>query len=276
MAEPDLPSLQRWMQGAILGRAPPRGLDALVVGDDQGRGRLTAAQRLTLYARGYRARLVACLADEFPCLRALAGEQVFALFATGYIAARPPTDPSLYGLGAGFADYLDATRPAGDDDAGALSALPADLARLDRARAEVQRAAGVERLAGPAPAAGLLLIPGARLRRPDSVRLLRLGFDPAPLLAAVDRGGPIDPPPPCPTLVAVARSRWRVAVHVLPAWRHAWLQALGDERGGEAGADVHVAAARAAQASGRETGAVIADLALWLPVASGLGLVAAA
>jgi hypothetical protein len=101
-----------------------------------------------------------CLAAEFPCLRALAGEQVFELFAAGYIAARPSTDPSLYGLGAGFADYLEATRPAGDDGPAALSALPADFARLDRARAEVQRAVGVERLAGPAPAADLLLTAG--------------------------------------------------------------------------------------------------------------------
>ncbi len=269
MVEPDLPGLQRWMQGAILGRGAPPDADAVIVGDAQGRGGLSAAQRLTLYARGYRARLMECLSAEFPCLRALAGEQVFELFAAGYVAARPSTDPSLYGLGEGFADYLEATRPPGDDGPGALSALPAELARLDRARAEVQRAAGVERLAPSVLAADLLLTPGARLRRPDSVRLLTLGFDPGPVLAAVDRGGPIDPPPPSPTPVAVARSRWRVSVHALPAWRHAWLEALGEE-----GGDVHAAAARAAQASGRETGAVIADLVLWLPTAAGQGLVA--
>jgi len=268
VAEPDLALLQRWMQGAILGRGAPPDADAVIVGDATGQGRLTAAQRLTLYARGYRARLMECLAAEYPCLRALAGEQVFELFAAGYIAARPSTDPSLYSLGAGFADYLEATRPPADDGPGALSALPADFARLDRARAEAQRAVGVERLAGPALSADLLLTPGARLRRPDSVRLLTLGFDPGPVLAAVDHGGPIDPPPPCPTPVAVARSRWRVAVHALPAWRHAWLEALEEE-----GADVHAAAARAAQASGRETGAVIADLVLWLPMAAGQGLV---
>jgi hypothetical protein len=265
MVEPDLPALQRWMQGAILSQAAPPDLDAMIVGD----ARLSAVQRLTLYARGYRARLAECLAAEFPCLRALAGEQVFALFVAGYVAERPPADPSLYALGAGFADFLEATRPAGDTDPDALSALPADLARLDRARAEVQRAAGVERRPGPPPAVDLLLTPGARLRRPDSVRLLTLGFDPAPLLAAVDRGGPIDPPEPLPTRVAVARSRYRVAIHRLTPWRFAWLEALG-----EAGDDVHAAAARAARASGHETGAVIADLALWLPLAADQGLVA--
>ncbi len=90
-----------------------------------------------------------CLAAEFPACGPWPAEQVFDLFAAGYIAERPSTDASLYGLGAGFADYLEATRPPGDDGPGALSAMPADLARLDRARAEVQRAAGVERLAGP-------------------------------------------------------------------------------------------------------------------------------
>lgn len=269
MVEPDLADLQRWMQGAILGRNAAPGLDAVVVDGPRGRNSLTAAQRLGLYARGYRARLMECMTAEFPCLRALAGEQVFQLFAAGYIAARPSTDASLYGLGAGFADYLEATRPPGDERPDALSAIPADLARLDRARAEVQRAAGVERLAGPLPTADLMLTPGARLRRPDSVRLLTLGFDPGPVLAAVDRGGPIDPPPPSPTPVAVARSRWRVAVHALPVWRYAWLDALGED-----GADIHAAAARAARASGREAGAVIADLTLWLPVAAAQGLVA--
>jgi hypothetical protein len=229
MAEPDLADLQHWMQGAILGRAAPPDLDAVDRRRPRGRGqRLTAAQRLTLYARGYRARLMECLAAEFPCLRALAGEQVFELFAAGYIAARPSTDPSLYGLGAGFADYLEATRPAGDDGPGALSAIPADLARLDRARAEVQRAAGVERLAGPLrrrPAADARRAPAAARQRAAA----DLGLRSRPVLAAVDRGGPIDPPPPCPTPVAVARSRWRVTVHSLPAWRHAWLEALGEE-----------------------------------------------
>jgi len=264
MAEPDLADLQRWMQGAILSLAAPLGLDDLIVGDD----RLSAAQRLTLYARGYRARLLECLAAEFPCLRALAGQQVFDLFAASYVADRPSSDPSLYALGAGFADFLEATRPPDDDGPGTLSALPAELARLDRARAEVQRAEGTERRAEPPPAADLLLTPGARLRRPGSVRLLSLGFDPGPLLAAVDRGGPIDPPEPRPTLVAVARSRYRVAVCRLTPPRFAWLQALG-----EAGADVHAAAAQAARDSGAETGSVIADLALWLPLAVDQGLV---
>jgi hypothetical protein len=66
-----------------------------------------------------------------------------------------------------------------------------------------------------------------------------------------------------------------VAVHVLPPWRFAWLDALRDEEGEGEGVDVHAAAARAARASGSDTGAVIPDLTLWLPMAAAQGLVAA-
>ncbi len=60
-----------------------------------------------------------------------------------------------------------------------------------------------------------------------------------------------------------------MTVHALPAWRHAWLEALGEE-----GADVHAAAARAASGQRAGDGAVIADLTLWPPVAVAQGFVA--
>jgi uncharacterized protein (UPF0276 family) len=72
---------------------------------------LSAEERLDIYARSYVLRLAECLRAEFPVLRALIGESTFDIFAGGYLSARPPTSPSLYDLGAGFAEYLDATRP---------------------------------------------------------------------------------------------------------------------------------------------------------------------
>ncbi len=120
-----------------------------------GEAALTAAQRLTLYARGYRARLMECMAAEFPCLRALAGQQVVRPVprrATSPSGPRP-TPASTAWARASPTIWRPRGRPA-TSGPGALSAIPADLARLDRARAEVQRAAGVERLAGRAPSAG--------------------------------------------------------------------------------------------------------------------------
>ena len=50
------------------------------------------------------------------------------------------------------------------------------------------------------------LMPGARLRRPGPVRLLRLGFDLLPLVEAADRGAALPAPVAGESLVAVART----------------------------------------------------------------------
>ena len=264
MAEPGLAELQLWTHRAILrGGANPEAAEALI----RERGALRPEARLAIYAEGYKARLIESLGGEFPALKCLVGESVFALFAAGYVAARPPGHFSLYALGAGFADHLEATRPPGEE-----TALPAQLARLERARAEVQRAEGLERLGDRAMAeAGAALTPGLRLRIPDSVRLLRLGFDFRALIAAADAGEPQVVPERRESWLAVARTGYRVAVHALEPWRFAWLEALGPD--GEA---AEVAAAAAARAADREVGATLADLALWQPAAARMGLVASA
>ena len=112
-------------------------------------------------------------------LRALIGPQTFDLFAGGYLSARPPCSPSLYDLGDGFAAYLDATRPEPRSGPGTLEALPASLARLERAVSESGRARGPEGSGGAArlDVAALMSDPSFRLRTPESLRLLRLDFD---------------------------------------------------------------------------------------------------
>ena len=70
-----------------------------------------------------------------------------------------------------------------------------------------------------------------------------------------------------PTIVF--RTGHRIATRVVEPARFAFLEALG-----EGGADVQEAAAHAASRSGSDTGAMLADLALWLPLAGGEGLVA--
>jgi hypothetical protein len=259
MAEAALPSLQRWLQDCIL--AGGAGAEAHVAGD----GRLSASDRVGIYAQAYRARLLETLRDEYPALRLLVGDTVFELFAQGFLAASPPRHFSLYELGAGFADYLAAARPPGDD---AMLALPEHLARLERARAEVHRARGLE--GGPAApiAADSALLPGTKLRLPASVRLLRLGWDFRALIEAADDEGAAVVPERRETPTAVARSHYRVAVHALEPARYAFLEALGSD-----GADVHAAAAQAARTVGRPAGALLADLALWLPGAAARGLV---
>lgn len=257
-----LADLQGWMLGAIVaGSAEPEAVRSRIAGN----GRLGPEGRFAIYAGGYRSRLLESLQGEFPALRLLVGDTVFELFARGYIAANPPRHFSLYDYGARFADHLEATRPA---DGGPLAGLPAAVARLERARAEVQRAEGIERRNRSWPPAEAALLPGLKLKLPDSVRLLRLDFDLLPLIEASEKGGEAVVPEIGESLIAVARSGYRVRQHRLEPWRHAWLESLGTD-----GADVYGAAAAAAERSGREAGALIADLVLWLPAAAAAGLV---
>jgi hypothetical protein len=260
----ELAQVQEWMQSRILaGGAADDFAEAIVAGSEA----LTAAARIGIYANGYRARLRDCLRTEYPVLRRFAGDTVFDLFALDYIAAHPSTEASLYGFGAGFAAHLAERQPPDAHAPGSPLAIPAQLARLERARGEVQRAAGVERLAAPV-VGGALLAPGLRLRLPDSVRLMRLDFDLTALVAAVDRDEEVVTPEARETFTAVARSRYRVGVHALDPWRFAWLEALGRD-----GAEIHAAAASATLTTGCDAGRALAHLALWLPAAAAAGLV---
>src|SRR5687768_2285243 len=79
VAEPALPALQRWLQDRIL--AGGAGAADHVAGD----ARLSAAERVGIYAQAYRTRLLDTLRDEFPALRLLVGDTVFDLFAEGFL-----------------------------------------------------------------------------------------------------------------------------------------------------------------------------------------------
>jgi hypothetical protein len=56
---------------------------------------LSAAERLGLYQYGYYARLVECLADDYPVLQHALGEERFEALARRYIEACPSGDPNL-------------------------------------------------------------------------------------------------------------------------------------------------------------------------------------
>jgi Putative DNA-binding domain len=270
-AETELARLQHWLQRRIVGdAASPGEVSAGPV--IRGSAAFPARERLAVYASSYAMRLIECLREEFPVLRSLIGDQVFDLFAGAYLAARPSHSYSLYGLGAGFADFLEATRPESTRP-DSLEAIPASLARLERAMAEAQRGVGIEALpAGDLPVATLLhLSPDLRLHLPDTTRLLRLEFDFADALASTARGDRPVEPPARRCWVAVARSRYQVRAHPLTPPRFAWLRALGP-----GGASLRDAAAAAAGETGAASGAVMADLMIWLPDAVANGVCCAA
>jgi len=273
MPEPVLRETQAWLMSRILAPCAEDARLASMVRQDHG---ASARARLAIYAGGYLQRLTECLRAEFPALRALVGDQVFDLFARGYLAARPSRSYSLYDLGAGFAEHLDATAPP-PDPAEPYDRLPCELARLERARVESHRAAGPED--DPAQAAldpvDLFMTPGARVRIPATVRLLNLSFDLIGSLAATDRGERPGLPEIGPVFCAIARSRYRVRAHALTPAQFAFLQAC------TGGRDVQSALAEAARTADLSVGVLSvgvlwADLLPWTPWAIEAGLVAPA
>lgn len=229
---------------------------------------LPAEERLGIYARAYLGRLLECLGAEFPVLKALAGEQTFALFAKAYVWANPPGSSSLSDLGAGFADFLDDTRPGRGGPPGSPDAVPAALARLERACFESAHAPGVEAEgAFPAGPFGLLASADVAVRTPASSRLLRLDFDLAGTLAAARRGDRPDAPPARDTCYGVARSHYRVRTHVLAPWQHAFLGSCGPRP-----ALLGTVVAGTARTCGMDRSELWSGLLAWLPLAVEAGM----
>ncbi|NUT50655.1 MAG: DUF2063 domain-containing protein [Saccharothrix sp.] len=268
MADPDLAALQEWLLTTCTGGGRSGGVRVAEV--VKGSGRLTGEQRVAIYARGYRARLHECLKSEFPVLHALIGEQVFGLFAEGYLTAHPPTSYSLFDLGARFADFLRRTRPDPDEPPGSPNALPTALARLERARSESRRARGVETDPEHRPVDPFTVMtsPELTVRTPPSLRLPHLDFALVDTVDAADRGDRPPVPTPADTHYAVARAHYRVRVHVLAPWQHAFLSTCA----ATGGAALHTAADAAARTCARDVSEVWAALVAWLPAAVDAGM----
>ncbi|MBL9083468.1 MAG: putative DNA-binding domain-containing protein, partial [Planctomycetales bacterium] len=96
---PHLAQLQRWFQAVIThpggvheGAASAEGVAALVaeIGEvAEPSSRQSAEERMAVYAQAYWARLLECLREEFPIVRATAGEEAFDMLVVGYLATFP-------------------------------------------------------------------------------------------------------------------------------------------------------------------------------------------
>lgn len=229
---------------------------------------------LHIHADGYVQRLLECLQADYPVLRKVMGDELFAFFARAYVWRHPSASPTLYDLGGGFADFLAASQGTAGAQGAALR-FPVELAQLERARSEAGRAPGLEKLAPAILPSGLDLLLGnaAVWRLAPCTRLLALSF---PLCAfwqqvqaAPDVGMPAQPQA-APAYVAISRMHYRLAMQDLLPWQFYWLQALAG------GAPLAQCARQAAQSSCRAPDAVLADAMLWLPMAAAAGLVTSA
>lgn len=241
----------------------------------RGDARASAERRLAVHASGYLARLLDCMRAEYPGLVALVGEPLFDRFATGYLWSCPPRGPSLFELGAGFAGYLARTRPPDGSvpaEQRALLDLPADLARVERARLEAIRAAGLEPRAGGAgerPGSHeLLAAPTTIIAVAPCLRVVECAHDVRAFLAAVDGGRAPSVPKPEPCILGIGRVAYRLAMTRLEPWQR---DALARCSAAEP-CTIGELAQRLASGTDATPGARLADLALWLPVAVERGL----
>lgn len=127
------------------------------------------ARRFAVHRNTVVGSLVDALAETFPVVQELVGDEFFAAMARLYVAEQPPLDAVLSRYGASFADFVESFEPAAD--------VPylADVARLEWLRVQAFHAADVEPLAPDAIGAQLAdprMLGGARLALHPSLGVL--------------------------------------------------------------------------------------------------------
>lgn len=128
-----------------------------------------AAARLAVHRNNVIVSLVDALADSFPVVQALVGEDFFRAMAAVFVRRCPPTSPVLALYGQALPEFI-----AGFGPADALPYL-ADVARLEHLRLQACHAAD----ALPLPADALASQVAAALGRPRQLAGLRLQLHPS-------------------------------------------------------------------------------------------------
>lgn len=219
-----LAELQRWFQAAIMSPGTPvAALADLTPGHVAtaitASARQQPVERLAIYWRSYRLRLVESLRGAFPALCHLLGRDLFDAFADDYLDACPSRSYTLFHLGERFVDHLERTRPDRGRPSGKREAwvdLLIDLARFERLFAEVYHGPGTE--TGP-------VLRAADLPADTDPAWASLTLNPAPCLrlitssyavhdyvAAITRGELPPPPQAQPAVLAVHRRAYVVIV----------------------------------------------------------------
>ena len=164
-------SLERdldWLVGSITAAHAPRPTLLRDVA-------ISAQTGLGIYRHAYRSRLLECLADDFPALRALLGTTGFDLLAGDVITACPPRESTLNRYGRQFVAHLRAH--PGSTPAGRIAL---DLARLEWALVEAIHA----------PLAPMMAADALARLPPQAWADLRLGA--VPSLRIITSRWPID------------------------------------------------------------------------------------
>lgn len=174
--------------------------------------KLSAQGRLHLYQYSYRARLIECLADDYPAVKYAAGEERFEELAGKYIEVHPSRAPSLNYYGKHFSALMTALGEP----------FFADLSRLEWAMIEVLHAA-------PSPVlsmAHLQEMPpeawaGVRFRPAPSLRFHTFDYPANSFLRAQRTGQEPAVPGPAWSATAIYRKQYTI-------WRMDFTQPMAE------------------------------------------------
>jgi len=197
--------------------------------------RLTGADGLAIYQRGYILRIASCMREQFPALCHALGAPLFDDFVADYVRDMPPQCHSLYDLGRRFPAWLGTNRPDRDlppPEREAWIDFMVDLARFERQVFAMFDAHGHEGKAFADAAT-----PDRRLRLQPCFDLGAYRFPVPAYYHAVRLNRPAPLPPARTSYVALVRSDYVTRTIPLREDHYRFLRAMADGGGIAAGID---------------------------------------
>ena len=182
------------------------------------------AKRFDVYRNNVAVSLIDALADSFPVLQMLVGEEFFRAMARVFVLSSPPTSPMLVRYGEAFPAFVAGFAPA--------QSLPylADMARLEMARVQAYHAADAEPVAQDALMRAMAepaQLAQVRFKLHPSVQVLRSAYAVVSLWAAHQGEHKIEQiHPDVPEDALIVRSAWEVQVVLLPGADATFVRAL--------------------------------------------------
>lgn len=230
---PALESVQGWMQDALVfpRRVEREQIETVLASSP----RLSGAEGLAVYQRGYFLRIASCMREQFPALCHALGQPLFDDFVADYIRERPPESHTLYDLGRRFPAFLDESRPDRDlppEERETWIDFMSDLARFERQVFAMFDAPGHEGRSFADSAT-----PDCRLRLQPCFALGAYRFPVPAYYHSVRLGRPAPLPPARKSFVALVRTDYVTRTLMLSEPHYVFLRAMADGGGVEDGID---------------------------------------
>ena len=230
---PALRSVQGWMHDALVfpRRVEREAVERMLAASE----RMTGAEGLAVYQRGYFLRIAGCMREQFPALCHALGEALFDDFVADYIRDMPPESHTLYDLGRRFPAWLEESRPdraLPPAEREAWADFMVDLARFERRLFAMFDAPGHE----GKPFADAAT-PDDRLRLQPCFALGAYRFPVAAYYHAVRLKQEAVLPPAGESFAALVRTDYVTRTIPLGEPHYRFLKAMADGGGVEAGVD---------------------------------------